>query len=178
MTLRAEVEAFIERRLRDPDLDVRQIAAAHYVSPRTLYRLFDGPGESVAGYIRGRRLDRCRREILARPDLPLVAICGRWGMGDPKHFARKYRARFGQSPQETRLQAWRQLGTRPCAAGFGWLRTAGGAAWPGCGHLAWRAGPARMTRSGGGWAPCAAAGAAAWSCGAVPGRAGPRSWAG
>ena len=105
MTLRAEVEVFIEGRLGDPGLDVRQIAAAHYVSPRTLYRLFDGPGESVAGYIRGRRLDRCRREILARPDLPLVAICERWGMGDPKHFARKYRARFGESPQETRLQA-------------------------------------------------------------------------
>ena len=117
MTLRAEVEAFIERRLRDPDLDVRQIAAAHYVSPRTLYRLFDGPGESVAGYIRGRRLDRCRREILARPDLPLVAICERWGMGDPKHFARKYRARFGESPQETRLQAGAALAAD--AAGVG-----------------------------------------------------------
>ncbi len=143
MTLRAEVEAFIERRLRDPDLDVRQIAAAHYVSPRTLYRLFDGPGESVAGYIRGRRLDRCRREILARPDLPLVAICGRWGMGDPKHFARKYRARFGQSPQETRLQAGLapardaavRGGLRMAAdggrGGVARLRPPGLAGWPG-----------------------------------------------
>ncbi len=129
MTLRIEVEAFIERRLRDPDLDVRQIAAAHYVSPRTLYRLFDSPGQSVARYIRCRRLDRCRREILTRPDLSLVAICERWGMGDPKHFARKYRARFGESPQETRLQA----GVAPPKdeAVHGWMGTAAGGGWGG-----------------------------------------------
>ena len=122
MMLRAEIEAFIERRLRDPDLDARQIAAAHYVSPRTLYRLFDSPGESVAGYIRRRRLDHCRREILTRPDLPLIAICQRWGMGDPKHFARKYRARYGESPQETR----RQAGLPPAEdeAAHGWTGTA------------------------------------------------------
>ena len=143
VTLRGEVEVFIEGRLGDPGLDVRQIAAAHYVSPRTLYRLFDGPGESVAGYIRGRRLDRCRREILARPDLPLVAICERWGMGDPKHFARKYRARFGQSPQETRLQA----GAAPAAdaAAGGGLRMA---ADGGRGGVA-RLGPAGLAGQGG-----------------------------
>jgi len=129
VTLRTEVEAFIERRLRDPDLDVRQIAAAHYVSPRTLYRLFDSPGESVARYIRCRRLDRCRREILTRPDLSLVAICERWAMGDPKHFARKYRARFGESPQETRLQAG--LAPPEDEAAHGRTGTAADAEWGG-----------------------------------------------
>lgn len=105
VTLRARIEAFIEMRLRDPDLNVRQIAVAHHVSLRTVHRLFEGSDEGVAECIRGRRLDRCRQEILTRQDLSLSEICARWGVGDPKHFARKYRTRFGESPNSTRQRA-------------------------------------------------------------------------
>jgi AraC-like DNA-binding protein len=105
VTLRARIDAFIEMRLRDPDLTVRQIAVAHHVSLRTVHRLFEGADEGVAECIRGRRLDRCRQEILTRQDLSLSAICARWGIGDPKHFARKYRTRFGESPNSTRQRA-------------------------------------------------------------------------
>jgi len=100
--LRSRIETFVELHLRDPDLDVRRIAAAHHVSPRTVYRLFDAAGEGVAAHVRGRRLDRCREDVVGRPDLSVAAICERWSAGEPKHFARKYRARFGESPGETR----------------------------------------------------------------------------
>jgi hypothetical protein len=63
--LRSQVETFIELRLRDPDLGVRQIAAAHHVSRRTVYRLLEGIGDGVASAIRARRLDRCRADLRA-----------------------------------------------------------------------------------------------------------------
>jgi AraC-like DNA-binding protein len=100
--LRSQVETFIELRLRDPELGVRQIAAAHYVSRRTVYRLFEDADEGVASYIRARRLDRCRADLIECPDLSVAAICERWVMGEPRHFARKYRARFGENPVDTR----------------------------------------------------------------------------
>ncbi|MFJ7217725.1 helix-turn-helix domain-containing protein [Amycolatopsis sp. NPDC098790] len=103
--LRTRVETYIELRLRDPELDVDRIAAEHHVSRRTVYRLFAGAGESVAAYIRARRLDRCRADLIGRPDLSVAAICERWGAGEPKHFARKYRARFGESPGDTRRRS-------------------------------------------------------------------------
>jgi transcriptional regulator GlxA family with amidase domain len=70
-----------------------------------VYRIFAETGQGVASYIRYRRLDRCRTDLIERPDLSVAAICERWGAGDPKHFARKYRARFGEGPGETRLHA-------------------------------------------------------------------------
>jgi hypothetical protein len=82
-TLRSQIETFIELRLREPGLNARQIASAHYVSLRTVHRLLEGVDEGVASYVRGRRLDRCQHEILSRPDLSLAAICERWSMGDP-----------------------------------------------------------------------------------------------
>ncbi|UOZ06035.1 helix-turn-helix domain-containing protein [Amycolatopsis sp. WQ 127309] len=105
--LRSRIETYVELRLRDPHLGVEQIAAAHHVSRRTVYRLFEKIGEGVASYIRGRRLDRCRADVIERPDLSVAAICERWGAGEPRHFARTYRARFGESPGDTR----RRLGT-------------------------------------------------------------------
>lgn len=48
---------------------------------------------------------RCRTDIQQRPDLSLAAISSRWGVADPKHFARQYRAQFGESPRTTRYRA-------------------------------------------------------------------------
>jgi AraC-like DNA-binding protein len=100
--LRDQIKTYIEQKLREPGLSVDQIAAAHYVSVRTIYRLFDKSDQGVAAYIRSRRLERCRAEIEQRLDLSLAAICQRWGIPDPKHLARQYRRQFGESPSETR----------------------------------------------------------------------------
>jgi len=39
------------------------VAAAHYISVRYLYRLFDAQGTTVAAWIRPRRLERCRVDL-------------------------------------------------------------------------------------------------------------------
>jgi AraC-like DNA-binding protein len=103
--LRDQIAVYIESRLNDPSLSIEEIAAAHHVSVRTLYRLFSDTGDTVSTYIRGRRLERSRADIIARPDLSIAEICMRWGVGEPKHFSRYYRARFGENPRETRMQA-------------------------------------------------------------------------
>jgi AraC-like DNA-binding protein len=101
-TLYEQMKTYIELKLHEPGLGADQVAAAHYVSVRTVYRLFDKSGRGVAEYIRARRMERCRAEIERRPDLSLTAICQRFGIPDPKHFARQYRRYFDESPSEAR----------------------------------------------------------------------------
>ncbi|MFE0449729.1 helix-turn-helix domain-containing protein [Streptomyces sp. NPDC058914] len=99
-----EIRAFIQRHLGDPELSPSAIATAHNISLRSLHRLFGDQGTTVAGWIRTRRLERCRRD-LADPLLqarPVRAIAARWGFTDPAHFSRAFRTAYGLSPREHR----------------------------------------------------------------------------
>ncbi|GAA4705090.1 helix-turn-helix domain-containing protein [Streptomyces youssoufiensis] len=101
------VQAFIERHLGDADLSPAAVAAAHHVSLRSLHRLFEPVGLGVAGWIRARRLDRCRRD-LADPALSrrtVRAIGATWGFPRPADFNRAFRAAYGLSPGEYRRLA-------------------------------------------------------------------------
>jgi AraC-like DNA-binding protein len=98
------VHAFIEQQLADPELTPATVARAHHISLRSLYSLFEGRRASVAGMIRERRLERCRRDLLD-PSLgavPVSAIAARWGLTNPAHFSRAFRAAYGASPVEYR----------------------------------------------------------------------------
>lgn len=99
------IHAFIEQRLTDPVLSPGAIAAAHHISIRHLHRLFETQGTTVADWIRHRRLDRCRRDLLDSAQLtrPVGAIGTRWGFTDPAHFSRVFRAAYGLPPSEYRL---------------------------------------------------------------------------
>lgn len=95
----AEVIAHIDAHLADPQLSPGSIAAAHFMSVRALHQLFEG-GQSVAGEIRRRRIERCRTD-LADPLLahvPVAAIGARWGLSDPAHFSRLFRRVVGEPP--------------------------------------------------------------------------------
>jgi AraC-like DNA-binding protein len=98
------IRAFIEENLGDPDLTPGMIAAAHYVSVRYLHKLFETESATVAEWIRRRRLERCRRDLLdpALRALPVSAIAARWGLLNAAHFSRAFRAAYGAAPQEYR----------------------------------------------------------------------------
>lgn len=98
------IHALIEQRLGDPSLTPRQIAAAHFISVRYLHRLFESQRTTVAEWIRRRRLERCARDLLdpAHAREPIGEIAARWGITNPAHFSRLFRARFGLSPSEYR----------------------------------------------------------------------------
>jgi AraC-like DNA-binding protein len=97
--------AFIEEWLGDPELSPDMIAAAHHVSVRYLYRLFEEQGTGVAAWIRHRRLERCRQDLLdpALGHLPVSAIAARHGMRSAPHFSRAFRDAYGVPPGEYRL---------------------------------------------------------------------------
>jgi AraC-like DNA-binding protein len=111
-TLLLHIHAYIEQRLADPDLSPGMIAAAHYISVRYLHRLFETQQTSVASWIRRRRLDRCRRDLLdpALQARPLSATAARWGFASAVQFSRAFRAAYGVPPGEYRL---RNHGSRP-----------------------------------------------------------------
>lgn len=101
------IHAFIEQRLVDPELKPAMIAAAHHVSLRYLYKLFEAQEQSVAGWVRRRRLERCRRDLLdpALAARSVSAIGARWGLVNAAHFSRAFRTAYGLSPVEYRAMA-------------------------------------------------------------------------
>ncbi|HZC27223.1 MAG TPA: helix-turn-helix domain-containing protein [Actinopolymorphaceae bacterium] len=99
------IQTFIAERLGDPELAPTTIATAHHISPRYLHRLFETTGTSVASWIRARRLEHCRRDLLD-PSLsgrPAYAIGARWGLTNAAHFNRAFRTEYGVPPGEYRL---------------------------------------------------------------------------
>ena len=99
------VHAFIEARLGDPALTPAAVAAAHHISLRYLHKLFESQGHTVAGLIRERRLDRCRRDLTdpALAARPVSATALRWGFVNAAHFSRLFRSAYGLPPAEFRL---------------------------------------------------------------------------
>jgi AraC-like DNA-binding protein len=109
--LYARVQSYILHHLSDPSLDAGTVAAAHHISTRTLHRLFQNHGLTIAAWIRRARLDRCRAELLdpAFADRTVQVITRRWGFTHHAQFSRLYRAAYGESPSATRTR------TRPSA---------------------------------------------------------------
>jgi AraC-like DNA-binding protein len=101
------IQAFIQQHLGDPGLSPAMIAAAHHISLRSLHQLFHDEGLTVAGWIRLRRLECCRRD-LSDPALaprPVAAIAAKWGFSSPADFSRTFRAVHGLPPAEYRKSA-------------------------------------------------------------------------
>ena len=103
----ARIRAYIDLNLGDPDLSPTTVAAAHYISTRHLHNLFRAEGTTVAAWIRERRLERCRRDLVdpVQEQRPVAALAARWGFLDAAHFSRTFKAHFGLAPS-----TYRQLG--------------------------------------------------------------------
>ena len=100
------VQAYVDARLGSSELSPSSIAAAHYISTRHLHAIFHEDGLTVSGWIRSRRLDRCRRD-LADPlsPHPVSHVAARWGFTDAAHFSRAFRAEFGEAPSAVKSRA-------------------------------------------------------------------------
>lgn len=98
------VRAFIEENLADPELTPTRIAERHRLSRRYLYRLFDEKGDSVAAFIRRRRLERCKAALTdpLQRSRSISGIAFAWGFNDASHFGRVFREAFGATPRDFR----------------------------------------------------------------------------
>jgi AraC-like DNA-binding protein len=103
------IRAFIDARLGDPQLSPATIAAAHFISLRQLHKLFEAEQTTVADSIRRRRLERCAADLLdpALATEPVGAIGARWGLVNPAHFSRLFRAAYDLPPSAYRA-GWRR----------------------------------------------------------------------
>ncbi|GAA1118902.1 helix-turn-helix domain-containing protein [Streptomyces javensis] len=101
------ITSFIERHLGDTALTAGEIAAAHHISVRSLHRLFQQHGVTVRSWIRGQRLERCRRDLAdpLKRHVPIHAIAARWGFPHSAYFTRAFRALHGNTPSDYRNQA-------------------------------------------------------------------------
>ncbi|MBN8818849.1 MAG: acetamidase/formamidase family protein [Sphingomonas sp.] len=94
----------IEMRLADPNLNYRQVAAEHGVSPRYLQKLFESIDDSFGHYVKMRRLERCRLDLRSplHVQKSISDILFQWGFNDSASFSRAFREQFGMSPREYR----------------------------------------------------------------------------
>ena len=98
------IRGYIDRNLASTDLGPASIASAHFISTRHLHGLFQEQGVTVSTWIRTRRLEQCRRDLLdpMLADRPVAAVAARWGFVDAAHFSRAFKSAFGVSPSEYR----------------------------------------------------------------------------
>jgi acetamidase/formamidase/AraC-like DNA-binding protein len=110
----ARVCTVVEARLRDPDLSVADIAKQEGLSPRYIQRLFEGHDRSFSDYVRHRRLEHCRLDLInpQHADRSIAEIAFRWGFPDQAHFSRVFSAAYGASPREFRKSAPELSATR------------------------------------------------------------------
>ncbi|WP_405162048.1 helix-turn-helix domain-containing protein [Nocardia sp. NBC_01499] len=90
-----------DRKLADPELSPAVLARDLNVSIRTLQRAFAAAGESVATYIRHRRLEEAKRALTA-PNTPLSIseLAAYWQFSDRSHFIRAFKKTYGLTPTE------------------------------------------------------------------------------
>ncbi|MFE3502302.1 helix-turn-helix domain-containing protein [Kitasatospora sp. NPDC059160] len=90
-----------DARLTDPELSPTLLARELNVSVRTLHRAFGATDETVAGYVRRRRLELARRELAAPQGRPAVSeLAARWQFADSSHFIRAFKRQYGLTPTE------------------------------------------------------------------------------
>lgn len=99
----------IETLLSDPDLSPARVAEEHGVSLRYMQKLFTAEGNSFSNYVRARRLERCRADLISpqHVQLSISEICFRWGFNSSAHFSRAFRDQYGTSPREYRTAGGR-----------------------------------------------------------------------
>jgi len=96
-----KVRVAIESNLTNPRADRNLIAAAAGFSERYVNRLLEQEGTSFRQLLTERRLVKCR-EALERGKQSIGEIAYGFGFGNPAHFTRAFKKRYGVTPGEHR----------------------------------------------------------------------------
>ncbi|MFD9099393.1 helix-turn-helix domain-containing protein [Streptomyces collinus] len=103
----AELTGWIDEHLAEEHLTAELLASGHFLSTRYVRKLFADHDTTVMAYVRLRRLERIRDELLQpwSVGLPVSTIAARWGFRDPSVFSRAFTRQFGQGPHSFRKDA-------------------------------------------------------------------------
>lgn len=103
-TMVLAVERYIAQHLGDPGLNPLKVAAAHHISVRRLYQIFEARGTTVAAHIRQLRLEMVRRDLadVANLATPIQTVAQNWGFPNQSTFSRAFRERYGTAPRDYR----------------------------------------------------------------------------
>jgi AraC-like DNA-binding protein len=103
-TLLTQVRSYVRQHLTEPGLDAEQVAAAHAISVRQLYRLCAAAEFSLEQWIIHQRLEGARVELADHRsrDRSIAMVARRWGFTDPSYFSRRFRQAFGLTPRDWR----------------------------------------------------------------------------
>jgi AraC-like DNA-binding protein len=103
-TLLTRILAYSRRHLSEHDLRPERIAAAHNISRRQLYTMFQHADLSLEQWIITQRLEGARIELTspASQHRTIAAIARSWGFTSPSHFTARFRASYGFSPRDYR----------------------------------------------------------------------------
>lgn len=107
----AQIKAYIDAHLDDPNLGPTLIASAKRMSVRYLHTLFEPESMTLQQYIIRERLLRCRRDIQnpCMRNRTITEIAYGCGFQNSAHFSRRFKEAFGMSPSELRAGAGRHL---------------------------------------------------------------------
>jgi AraC-like DNA-binding protein len=103
-TRRFEITRFVDAHLGDAELTVQKVAAAFGLSDRYLRLLFENTGESLAAYVKRRRLEESARQLrdpLCR-SRTVSEIAFSWGFNSLGSYDRAFKARFDVTPRQYR----------------------------------------------------------------------------
>lgn len=131
------VHAAIEARLGNTELSIGEISDQEGLSTRYVQRLFERQNITFSTYLRKRRLERCRLDLidLKQNCSSISEIAFRWGFRDQATFSRAFSGEYGVSPRELRKSVAasdQSLMTR----GRPYLRPVSDGSWPGPAQLA------------------------------------------
>lgn len=98
---------YINKNLNNPNITVEEIAAKNGLSVRYLHQLFEQTGNTVAAWIRNRRLDECHQELsdTSKPKPKISELAYKWGFSDQASFSRCFKAKYSMTPREVFNQA-------------------------------------------------------------------------
>ena len=102
--LYASALQFMATRYPDRDLDPAMIANALGCSRATLYRAFAEHNTTVMDALRELRMQNARRSLEASAGQNIGIVALACGFPDPSAFGKLFKARFGASPREWRME--------------------------------------------------------------------------
>ncbi|MTI54735.1 helix-turn-helix domain-containing protein [Geosporobacter ferrireducens] len=103
---------FIQKNLEFSELGPCFIANEFNISTRYLHSLFAEKGISMGHWIRDKRLEQCRRQLVhvGRYKTSITDIAFQWGFNDSAHFSKVFKKKYGITPSEYQKRHFNPIG--------------------------------------------------------------------